>query len=47
MRKWKIIVVLKGQWVETVIEAQDQWRAWALAKALHGAANVRNVIEIR
>jgi hypothetical protein len=47
MRKWRVIVVIDGRWMETQIQAQDQTRAWVLARQLFGAKNVQNVIEIR
>ena len=46
MKKYRIIVVLDGHTVETIIQAETQSKAWELARAQYGRNNVRNVILI-
>jgi hypothetical protein len=43
MKKWKITLVINGQYSSTVIEAPDSSQAWRIAKAQYGTNNVRNV----
>jgi hypothetical protein len=46
MKKYRVILVLDGHTVETIIQAETQWKAWELARALYGRDAVQNVILI-
>ena len=47
MKKWRVIVIIDGRWMETVLMADCQSEAWQLARAVYGKNAVQNVIEIR
>jgi hypothetical protein len=46
MKKWKILLTLKGVRTETVISAPSQLQALMLAKAMYPQASSFNAIEI-
>ena len=46
MKKWRILLTLKGRRLETVIYAQSQLRAILIAKAQYAEASNFNAIEI-
>jgi hypothetical protein len=46
MKKWRILLTLRGQRLETVIYAQSQLRAILMAKAQYPGATNINAIEI-
>jgi hypothetical protein len=47
MRKWKVALVVKGQWRETIVYAADQNAALAIARAQYVGAEVRYVVEVK
>lgn len=46
MRKWRILITLKGVRTETVISAPSQLQALMIAKAMYPEASSFNAIEV-
>ncbi len=47
MKKWKVALVIKGQWREAILYANDQNSALAIARAQFAGAEVRYAIEVK
>jgi len=47
MRKWRVILGIGGYQRETLVFAQDQHSALAIARAQFPGAEVRSVVEVK
>jgi hypothetical protein len=47
MKKWRILFTLRGQRLETIIDAPSQLRALMIAKAQYPEARNFNALEVR